>query len=425
MDKFNFTGWQYLLIDVANQWGLDKKEFEDRIQWAEENLHQLEDLGNQRIQEGKEWKEAPLYVAACIAIRKAQKGLPTGHMVGMDAAASGLQLMAVLTGCVSAATATGLVDPNKRKDAYQEVTNDMSNTLGSKVEIARKQAKDATMTSFYGSKATPKRIFGEDTDELDAFYQAMQNVAPGPWELLQDLLAAWQPYALNHSWKMPDGYDVVVPVMVDKEVRIEVDELDHATFSYQYSENQGEKSGISLPANVVHSVDAYVLRNMHRRCNYDPQVIGYVEQCITAELINRQLSGQPSQEDIDEFMTKEVDYYTKQYQRSGIADAVIFSHLDQANVTCLEQQHLEKLAEIINGMLQYKPFELVSIHDDFKAHPNNCNWVRWQYKQILADIADSDLISDLLTQIHQSPGYFTKLSNDLGDKIRNSVYALS
>ena len=30
----NYTGFEYLLIDCANAYGLDKLLFEDRIQWA-------------------------------------------------------------------------------------------------------------------------------------------------------------------------------------------------------------------------------------------------------------------------------------------------------------------------------------------------------------------------------------------------------
>jgi hypothetical protein len=36
--------------------------------------------------------------------------------------------------------------------------------------------------------------------------------------------------------------------MTKKEARIEVDELDHATFTYEFYENQGQKSGLSNAA---------------------------------------------------------------------------------------------------------------------------------------------------------------------------------
>jgi len=88
----SYTGFQYLLIDAANNFGpdqnagdnisLDKKIFEDRIQWALDNLGQLEQLASQA-------DSKPLYIKAVMAIRKAQKHLPTGHIVAMDASCSG------------------------------------------------------------------------------------------------------------------------------------------------------------------------------------------------------------------------------------------------------------------------------------------------------------------------------------------------
>ena len=135
----SYTGWQYLLIDIANQFGLDKLLFEERIQWATDNLHQLEALADQA-------ETKPLYISAMLAIRKAQKGIPTGHMVGLDAVCSGIQVMSALTGCVAGARATGMVDPNVRADAYGLVTQAMEKELGTGVNITRKQAKEATMT---------------------------------------------------------------------------------------------------------------------------------------------------------------------------------------------------------------------------------------------------------------------------------------
>jgi hypothetical protein len=49
-----FTGWQYLLIDLANQFGHDKLVFEERIQWAQDNLSNLEALAEQGIAHGRD-----------------------------------------------------------------------------------------------------------------------------------------------------------------------------------------------------------------------------------------------------------------------------------------------------------------------------------------------------------------------------------
>lgn len=346
-----YTGWQYLLIDAATQYGLDKLTFEERMAWTTEHLDDLENMSLSA-------ETKPLYIKAVQAIRKAQAGIPTGHLVGVDGTCSGIQMMSVLTGCEAGARATGLVDPNVRADAYTACTDAMNVILGGNINVSRKDAKQALMTSFYGSKAEPKNLFGDETPELAAFYQAAQEIAPGAWELLQDLLASWQPYALQHAWVMPDGFDARIKVMKKVEARIEVDELDHATFSYEFYENQGSKSGLSNAANVTHSVDAYVLRSMHRRCNYDREIAEQAAAWIEIEMLER-IMGAKREVSLP---SGKAGYYVQQYERSTVPDVVIMPYLNPENLQQLSQEHLEHLARIINGMLQYQPFELVTIH---------------------------------------------------------------
>jgi len=328
--------------------------------------------------------------------------------------------MSALTGCIAGATATGLVDPNVRADAYTKTTSIMDSILGGGLVVSRADAKRCLMTSYYGSKLVPKEVFGENTPQLNAFYQAAKQVAPGAWELLQDLLASWQPYALVHSWKLPDGFDARIKVMTKKEVRIEIDELDHATFSYEFFENQGSRAGLSNVANLTHSVDGYILRCMHRRCNYDREIAEEANYIIEMELIQRSLGV--TRDDL--YFDDKVGYYREQYARSTLADIVILPYLNEDTVKCLSTEHIKALAGILEGMLQYEPFDLVTVHDEFKAHANNVNHVRYQYKEILADIADSNVLDDLLSQINNKPGTFNKLSLNLGDLIRKSAYGL-
>lgn len=411
-----YSGYEYMCIDIANQYGLDKELFETRIQWTQDHLSELESLSDKA-------ECQPLYKKAVMALRKAQAGLPTGHLIGFDGVCSGVQIMSALTGCIAGATSTGLVDPNVRADAYGKLTEVMQGILGGKVDISRDDAKQAFMTSFYGSKAVPKKLFGEDTPEIDAFYAASNKIAPGAWELLQDLLASWKPYALSHEWKLPDGFDAKVKVMTKQEARVEVDELDHATFTYEFYQNEGQKSGLSNVANVVHSVDAYVLRCIHRRCNYNYEVASVASLLLESEMLRRLLGGQQEADYID--MSGKLDYYIAQYDRSGMADVVILPYLDTLNITALSYIHLQKLAEVVTGMLEYKPFEVVTIHDEFKCHANNMNHLRQQYINILADLAESNVLDDLLSQLYGKPGNFKKLSTNLGALIRNSNYALS
>jgi hypothetical protein len=297
----------------------------------------------------------------------------------------------------------------------------MNTILGGSLVVARQDAKDATMTSLYGSKAEPKRIFGEDTPELNAFYLAMHRVAPGAWELLQDLLDSWQPFALVHEWKLPDGYDARVKVMNTVEARIEVDELDHATFTYQWKENVGSEKGLSNAANVVHSIDAYILRCLVRRCNYNRPMVEKAHASMIEALIYKSLNPEAEAK-----ATKgKLQYYVEQYERSKMPDVVILPYLTTNTAKDLSVEHLNALIELVQQMLEYQPFELVSVHDEFQCHANNMNYLRQQYANILADLADSNILSDILSQIHGTQGTYPKVTKDLSKYIRNSNYALS
>lgn len=414
-----FSGWQYLLIDVANAFGLDKEIFEKRIEWAEQNLAQLESLTDKA-------ETKPLYVKATMAIRKAQKGIPTGHLVGFDAVCSGVQIMSAITGCEAGARATGLIDTGERPDAYSTTTKVMNDLLaaeGISVNVSRKEAKVALMTTYYGSKAQPKKIFGEDTPELNAFYEAAQIVAPGAWELLQELLASWQPYALQHAWQLPDGFEAKVKAMSQKDVRIEVDELDHAEFTYTFYENEGQKRGLSNVANVVHSIDAYVLRSVHRRCNYDAALVEQAHGTLKAEAYTRKL-GVIAHQNIDGGASEALQYYMGLYERTGMADVVILPHLLKGQVSYLSDEHIEDLSRITGKMLEHVSFHVVTIHDEFKCHPNHMNQLRYWYKEILAELADSVILADIMGQIYGMGGSYNKLSLNLGAQIRESQYAL-
>lgn len=408
-----YSGFDYLLIDCANHFGLDKLLFEQRIEWAQSNLHQLEDMTEQA-------DVKPLFIKATQAIRKAQNHLPTGHLVAMDAVCSGMQIMSAITGCTDGARATGLVDPNLRADAYTGTTGVMASILGEAVEVERADVKNAVVTMLYGSKAEPKGIFGVDTPELAAFYEAVQTIAPGACELLQDLLDSWQSFALSHEWQLPDGFNAKVKVMTMNECRIEVDELDHASMTYQYYTNEGSEKGLSNVANVIHSIDGFILREMTRRCNHHSSTTVAVDGVLEAELLARSL-GMTNALTADE----NVQYYADLYEASGMASVVILPHLNAQNVSQLSDAHLRALKALTNTMQAYKPFPLVTIHDSFAAHANNVNWVRHWYKEILAELADSVILDHVLSQIHGVPGHFTKLSNNLSEKIRASNYALS
>lgn len=417
----HFSPWEYLCIDVANNHhsGLDKQRFEDRIDWVLQNITTLEDeaKGEER------WKERPLYIKAVAALRKAQRGEPTGHLVGFDAICSGMQIMSALTGCREGARATGLVDPDRRADAYQQCSDLMSQKLGVKLPDNKKKVKNAVMTSLYGSKKEPQKEFGKDTPELQAFYESMMEICPGPVELLQALLDSWNPYSTYHHWVLPDGFNAVVKVMQPDEHRIEVEELDRASFTYMFYENKGKKKDVKNAANVIHSIDAYVLRSLVRRCNYDPEAFRNAFNWITDTLLMRELNNCEPCFDSGQLSEKVCEYWDL-YIDSGIADIVAIPQLTTADIEILPSRYLKALQRTLNKVLCSAPFEVVTIHDDFRCHPNNMDVLRQHYNDILAELSAGTVLDFILTQLYKYPLQWDKSDPDLWKTIQNANYAL-
>jgi len=247
-----FTGTEYLKIDIANCFGLDRLLWIDRIHWYENNEPNLESIATSA-------KSPILYRKAVRAMRAVQKGNMTNHIMGLDATASGLQIMGALSGCHDTAKATNLVNTGKRRCVYQSIANCMNLITG--VSVNRDTVKKPVMTVFYVSTAKPKEIFGEGTT-LTAFYNALKEHLPGAYDLMGLFQRQWNSYATEHKWTLPDGHIACVPVTQTVEKNIEVDECDHMRFAYRSKVIAPMIRSRSLAANIVHSIDGWIVRQM-------------------------------------------------------------------------------------------------------------------------------------------------------------------
>jgi hypothetical protein len=235
----HYSALDYIKIDMANMMGYDKKTFPQRIAW-------VNSLKNPMTKVNQAEKPAQ-YLAAVLALKDALTGIPTGHLVGLDACASGITILGILAGCHITSKNTGVIG-QKRMDMYTECTKEMNTLVSDAIEISQDDAKHASMTYYYGSKATPKHIFGDETEELCAFYDAQEAVAPGACYMMRELLGSWQAYALEHSHTLPDDFHSVVPVLDKYKAKIEIDELDHACVTYIYEDNVGTEHGLAVAA---------------------------------------------------------------------------------------------------------------------------------------------------------------------------------
>lgn len=324
-----FTGSEMVKIDIANCFGLDKVSWIDRLMWTEVHNHELENLV-------EDASEPLLFLKAVKALRKAEQGIPSGHIMFLDATASGLQIMAALSGCKKTAKAVNLINTGKREDVYGAVANLMNLKLDPKDHVDRNFVKYPIMTHYYNKMRQEE--FNDAQNE--AFYSILNDNFEGAEAVKDTINEYWNKNALHHTWTLPDGHVAYVPITEMKDTRIEVDELNHLTFTYRFEVNTPSFISSSLVPNIIHSIDAYIAREMVRRA----------------------------------------------YMQG---------------------------------------FQMAHIHDAFCAHPNHMQKVRDNYKIIMAEICDMDLLASILSEISNSSVILNKYSNDLSKDVMDSEYALS
>lgn len=393
-----FTGKEYMLINLANHFGLDKETYDVRIKWAEDNLHQLESLVDQA-------DEPELFYKSILDIRDAQQGKALGCLVSFDSVCSGIQILSALTRCKSGAKATGLINTGVRPNAYLQVQKAMEAELNATVEVSYKDIKQAVMTSCYGSTAVPEELF--EGKALDAFHKACQKVAPGAFNLLPVLRDTWDKNALAHSWTLPDGFHTYVPVLDEDVIRLEVDELGGYKMSTLVVENKPVDFGLANIANVTHSLDSYILRCLIRYCSYDKKDIMQKADLVGAEIIERSLDP------VDE--TDLVDI------KDNYVDITVLNNHKPHELT---SELLDELADLLNLMLKNDPFEIIPVHDCFSCHPNNMNTLRFWYNEILARLSDSTVLQSILSEMYKQDVRLEVFPESIADEIRQAEYAI-
>lgn len=398
-----FTARQYLKIDIANNFGLDKKTWNERLAWFDQNEGNLVNLVVKA-------ENPALFYAGIKALDDVNQGKAIGYPVSLDATSSGLQILAVLTGDTNAAQLCNVVNTGKREDAYTGVYQRMLDQIGETSKIDREDVKRSVMTALYGSKAVPKEVFGEGM-LLRVFEHTMVEVAPAAWELNQLMLEIWNPEALSNDWVLPDNFHVHVKVMAQRKEVIHWLNEPVDTF---YNVNAPIEEGRSLGANMVHSIDGMMVREIVRRCDYQPKKIEKLQRIIFKSWGNYE-------EYEDNKDNRMVLKLWEHYQSTGYLSARILDHLKAENIDMVDRIVISKLID----SLPAKPFKVIAVHDCFRCLPNYMNDLREQYTRQLMLIAKSNLLMSILSQIMGKPVSIGKMNPDLWKQVMDSEYALS
>ena len=389
MEKFSVV--EYLAIGIANSFGKDKLNFAERIKWVKAHLKELPNMLN----------EADEPEMAYAGLKSLQyfltNGQLDGHMVGLDASASGIQIISSLLRDPQGLFMTGITSPN-RGDVYTTLFNNFKSYLQNKYDLDvsqlsfdRKTLKDVLMKYAYGAVNEPIDVLGQNTFEL--FEEYVATALPAVAVTLNTLKGAQnasnEEEAFPYSWVLPDGHEISsMPFTKGRETFQsaykglgEDGKAAYATFSLSYVGQENRVAYIKNAANVIHSIDAFVVRECHRFINYNPVLVRQWQ----GALLNQ------------ENFNKEENIYGTVGECPSLD--LLSSSPTQEVLDCLTNKYASWLLAEIAEMEKFHPAPLVTVHDEFKCLPSHLNFVRTKYVRILTDLGRSQLLESIYQQI--------------------------
>lgn len=181
--------------------------------------------------------------------------IDTNVIVYRDATASGMQIMAALSGCEFTGRLTNLTS-EIRECAYTEVIGVMNRDIAPAEQIDRDVGKQCLMTHYYCSTATPRKLLTPSQQHV--FYTTINNIFKGPELVMNTIIDAWTDKD-TFTWSMPDQHVAHVKMSDVQAVGIE---WHGAEFQYEYSEHKANGNYRHLAANIIQAFDAYIARQM-------------------------------------------------------------------------------------------------------------------------------------------------------------------
>mgnify|MGYP006348913589 CR=1 FL=1 len=259
--------------------------------------------------------------------------------------------------------------------------------------------------ALYGSTATPNAVFG---DSIELFYETMEQMAPGAWDLNQGLQDLWTMFtSSDYSWVLPDNFHAYIETK-----KSELVPFSFLNTTYKMVKKIDGRPDFhkGLGPNVIHSVDGFIVREMFRRCSYDPKVIQRVKDLLAMQAVGTNGKSAPM-----------VQTLWDHYKTTGFLSTRIFDYLFHDTMGLVDYTTIKSLVDTLPA----KPFQMVSVHDCFRCHPNYGNDLRRQYQLILADLNDSTLLQSLCSQVAGKHVPVKKLGKLTRQTILDSNYCLA
>ena len=410
----DYTPAQWVLIDAASQFGLDKKTFDDRLLFGRTLVERMETIELTTTNIKEEFKdlietadEPEMFAKALLTINDILEGRENGHLIGLDAASSGPQLLSVLGGCVIGMSNTGVLGDNV-PDLYTTIYNEMDND-----KLVRAQVKKACVPYVYGSDHAPEAIFGDDAEEFTNGYSAAVPFAAVARDLM---INCWNKDALFHEFPLPDAHIAHIEVRVKSEVN---GKLLGKSYTYITEINAPKSRGKgtkSLAANITHGWDAFMVREKGGRANYN------YDRVMNSLILLDDANGVVPQVGTN-LMLKRLELLSKKFNFVSVEG---LQHVECGMLADIDPAYLKALSELAMSMLHKDAYPIRTIHDEFAAHANNLSHMKNLYNVLLVESYASSWLFDTIESLcgmsfhHLKPAF----NQDVSDAIGRAKYAI-
>lgn len=407
MEKFKAIEW--IAIDIASKYGLDKETFEKRLEFGNSLKEELKSTSLEQVVKKyvEEADEPDMFVRALLSMNDVLTTKYTNIPIGIDVSSSGPQIDCTGIRDLDGMVTTGAIS-EKVPNLYKEIQDEMQ--LYVPISLTRDQVKKATVPYVYGSVATPRAVFG---DYYKWFQKAFFKKAKGVVVVNNALIDAWRNDVVVYEHTLPDGFQARTLSTKVMPFRYQI-----GNTSYTYVEEvlapkeKGEDKTKALSANVTHSIDGFILRELHRRCNYDED-----KYYIALNTLKYPKVGTNPRLERLEQLARKYNFYSWQ----------AIEYLQTGYVGNVSKDYLDTLYNVLSN-LYGEPFEVMSIHDEFMCLPSHVNVMKQVYNDILAELYASILLPTIICDYRQDNAIWQHVgtyNQQIFDAIRDNRYAIS
>ena len=345
------------------------------------------------------------------AVADVLEGKPTGYLAKLDTKQSGLMLQSLITRD-EVALNTLLSDI----DIYSWFIEKLE------INVSRKQVKKLVIPRYYGSEKGIMRKFEALGYPFKAqeFFKLYAELLPKCDQLRAIMLDAWQWCKDSYHWLAPDMGSCNQAVQEAEPqagwgkavTKFEWGTPDHGMcYANVYIPKKGgrpfgQDGTRSLGANLIHSLDAYCLRELVRRCS---QADKYTTIWFGL--------GEPVQGGNLFAKNAKVQEFYEHWKLTGIPTLRVLEYVSEGDNLPIE--YYNAIGKGVRRLPEVKFDIAFTVHDEFACHVNYAHLMQKQFNYILSDLYQGHYLDYVKTAFDWETARFLKPS--MGDIILSDI----